>query len=315
MMKFNLLICISFSILSGASALRIDQKPEQGPTLAKLNLDKIDLTGCRRVFLDIGSNVGVHVREVFEGAKYPRAKLRQTFTAWFGEEKNREQTSEESGVCAIGFEANPRIAPRLADIESAYAKKGWKAFFFAPQAASDKDGHITMYVNEELGHNDWGSSIVDRRGTGRKFVPTTIRSLDFAAVLEQEIIAKYPQIEKVYAKMDIEGAEFLVIPKMLQGKGLCKRGGIEAMTIEWHDGKIPAPAGCKLCNRKDALEAIKKQSQCAATDVLEVDDEVYLFDPIPLPGAEEALLTVPDINQFKDERKQIWDLVFSFHNQ
>lgn len=281
------MICLSFSILSQASALRMVMHSESMG--AKLNLDKMDLTGCRKIFLDIGSNVGVHVREVFEGGKYPKSLLRQTFIEWLGEEQDREQPSEKSGVCAIGFEASPRLAPRLADIEKAYAEKGWKAFFFAPQAVSDHNGNITFYIKDDPGNNDWGSSIVDQRDDGQaqrqhsKFVPTTIRSLDFAALLEQEIVVKYPQLEKIYAKMDIEGAEFVVIPKMLQGKGLCKRGGIEAMTIEWHDPRIPAPAGCKLCNRKDATKAIKSQSQCSATDVLEIDDEEYLFDPIPLP--------------------------------
>merc|ERR1719198_20567 len=100
----------------------------------------MNLTGCRKVFLDVGSNIGVHVREVFEGSKYPESHLRKTFVEWFGDEEFRKQPSATSGVCAVGFEANPRIAPHLKDIEEAYAKEGWKAFFFAPQAVSDKNG-------------------------------------------------------------------------------------------------------------------------------------------------------------------------------
>jgi len=108
----------------------IHMSPNVNPQLFKLGLDRMNLTGCRKLFLDIGSNIGTHVRQVFEADKYPKSILRKSFTQWFGDEELRKQPSDISGVCAVGFEANPRIALHLKDIEEAYSKNGWKAFFF-----------------------------------------------------------------------------------------------------------------------------------------------------------------------------------------
>jgi len=285
----------------------IHMSPNVNPQLFKLGLDRMNLTGCRKLFLDIGSNIGTHVRQVFEADKYPKSILRKSFTQWFGDEELRKQPSDISGVCAVGFEANPRIALHLKDIEEAYSKNGWKAFFFAPQAVSDKNGEVTFYMNDEPQNSDVGSSIVDRRKSthGRKFEPVTIRTLNLAELIETEIASKRGagRIEKVFAKMDIEGSEFLVLPKMLQGKGMCKGIGIDAMVIEWHDHRIPAPKGCRLCSRQSVLEELH-QLPCHATETFEIDDEVYIHDPVPLPNAQKSF-SLPFADFFKEERVMI----------
>ena len=60
------------------------------------------LDGCYHVYIDVGSNIGVQIRKLFEPHLYPRAKVRKIFQHFFGDVELRSE-----GVCAVGFEPNP----------------------------------------------------------------------------------------------------------------------------------------------------------------------------------------------------------------
>ena len=65
------------------------------------------LKGCRHVFLDVGSNVGIQVRKLFEPKLYPDAEVLPQFDQFFGRyPDNRDE------VCAVGFEPNPKHTKR-----------------------------------------------------------------------------------------------------------------------------------------------------------------------------------------------------------
>ena len=74
------------------------------------NFQTID--GCLHVYLDIGSNLGVQVRKLFQPELYEGAKILQTFNDHFGEVSNRN----DSEICAVGFEPNPEHTKRLQGI-------------------------------------------------------------------------------------------------------------------------------------------------------------------------------------------------------
>ena len=61
------------------------------------------LDGCRYVYLDVGTNVGIQIRKLFEPDLYPNASIHKVFDQYFGNINKR--TSE--GICAVGFEPNP----------------------------------------------------------------------------------------------------------------------------------------------------------------------------------------------------------------
>ena len=61
------------------------------------------LDGCRFVYLDVGTNIGVQIRKLFEPKLYPRAKIHKIFNYFFGNLTERTN----AGVCAVGFEPNP----------------------------------------------------------------------------------------------------------------------------------------------------------------------------------------------------------------
>ena len=61
------------------------------------------LDGCRYVYLDVGTNIGVQIRKLFEPDLYPNATVHQLFNKYFGD--INERTAH--GICAVGFEPNP----------------------------------------------------------------------------------------------------------------------------------------------------------------------------------------------------------------
>lgn len=224
------------------------------------------------------------MRQIFQPALYPESKLREIFRQNFGEEELRSQPSEVSGVCAVGFEANPEIAPYLKDIERVFNAKGWKAFFIAPAAVADKNAEMNLTVDEK--EISTGSSIVDRTTErhGHQWHTTTIPAFDFSEFMDREIVKRRRGkngIEHVFAKMDIEGAEFLVIPKLLQGQGLCQGRGIDSMTIEWHDAAHRynhiglAPEGCHACDKPAIDKLLSRHNTCEHPEMMDVDDETY----------------------------------------
>lgn len=77
--------------------------------------------GCYHVFLDVGSNIGVHNRFLFEPGLYPNAKTAlSVFDQEFGEKRNNLD------ICAFGFEPNPVHEERHNKMMEEYNKLGWR---------------------------------------------------------------------------------------------------------------------------------------------------------------------------------------------
>ena len=63
-----------------------------------------NLDGCYHVYLDVGTNVGIQIRKLYEPEKYPNASIHKFFDEHF----KRNNVSSSRHICAIGFEPNPR---------------------------------------------------------------------------------------------------------------------------------------------------------------------------------------------------------------
>jgi FkbM family methyltransferase len=223
--------------------------------------------------------VGVQVRKLFEPSKYSNAPVLPVFERHFGGADHRTRPSNETGLCAIGFEANPQLVPRLKEIESAYNANGWKVKFMAPFAVSDSDeGEVTFHVYPVYGAV--GSSIVDRGHHGKHAQKVTVGTLSLGNFLEKEIFPVSP--EKVVMKMDIEGSEYIVLPDLIRREYLCG-DLIDEMFIEWHEDKGMRPSGAPT-TRQVEDDLLKQKCKSDKTTRNDLDDETYLFDGKPLPG-------------------------------
>lgn len=175
----------------------------------------VNVDGCCHVFVDVGSNIGVQVRKVFEPHRYPNAEFHPVFDSLFGNQKDRK-----TSVCAIGLEANPNHSPRLRAIESAYAAHGWRAQFLTPVAASTEDGNITFYVDNShervaKGTQWWASTVSHRYNRGKlaaeqSAASVQVPAVDLSGLLQRNVLTRrLPSdcsIGRVMMKIDVEGA-------------------------------------------------------------------------------------------------------------
>jgi FkbM family methyltransferase len=238
--------------------------------------------GCTHIFIDAGSNRGTHIRKLFEPHKYPGAPYHNLFDLGFGAPAWRNKSSVETGICAFGFEANPAWAETLANISDAYAKQGWRATWFAPVFVSSRSGDsTTFFSNGGENKSSWGASRVrlNKNSTG---VP--VPNIDLSSFME--MANQYAGPGYRIMKMDIESAEFAVLPKLMEKKLLCK-SALDVLTIEWHD-HMPF----MYPKMKKWFQAERTKRQTLLTDkcgpeedtwILDFDDESFLDDGMPLP--------------------------------
>jgi hypothetical protein len=190
--------------------------------------------GCSSIYLDLGSNVGIQVRKLFEPEYYPKAQVLPYFDRLFGSVEQRRNTT-----CAIGFEANPEHADRLRALQECYQAKGWRTWFFVPVAVLNKDNDtIPFYRDNETKRHYWGSSIVADNVQVRDTVNVT--TIHLGRFIMEEVVGRLiPDTtapRSVYAKFDIEGAEYQAIGGLITSGALCH---VTEASIEKHQATDP----------------------------------------------------------------------------
>ena len=65
------------------------------------------LDGCYHVYLDLGTNIGIQVRKLYEPKLYPDAKFHEFFEKYF------KRGSSLPYICTVGFEPNPNHVQAL----------------------------------------------------------------------------------------------------------------------------------------------------------------------------------------------------------
>ena len=106
------------------------------------------IPNCKKIFLDLGANIGVTVKKLFEPNRYPESITLPYFRKTFGYQWLRKSVRKfPNRLCALGFEPNPIHQKRLKDLEKEYSNKNWNVHFFS-DAVSNVDGKVTFYIND-----------------------------------------------------------------------------------------------------------------------------------------------------------------------
>ena len=225
---------------------------------------------CQHVYIDVGSNIGVQLRKLFEPAKYPKAaSTHRVYERYFG-----PVGDARCAVCAIGIEPNPHHRPKLTNLQRRYRAAGVGALVLYA-AASDVDSVAQL----ALGHADrkdrWedlGASASEawaglRRVGNAKSLTVPVRALDLGRVIhmihrllrdrelardfelgrENEQLPPFVQVRaglpalataprarrtgRMVMKLDVEGLEFAILPSLVRSQALCV---LDAVRIEWH---------------------------------------------------------------------------------
>ena len=116
---------------------------------------------CTHAYLDIGSNIGVQIRKLYEPHKYTGAAVLPIFDTYFG----RDITSRCAAVCAVGVEPNPRHGMRLSILTSRLHRAGRTAIAILPAAAATAVGVLPLSRSRGSTMDRWndiGASSVRR---------------------------------------------------------------------------------------------------------------------------------------------------------
>lgn len=257
---------------------------------------------CLFVYLDVGANLGVHTRFLFEPEKYPSAKVAQKiFQRTFG------SNLDNRDVCSFGFEPNPAHIARHQQLEESYSKMGWR-YKFINAGVSDDNGNLTFYHQGDVRNEEWGFSLAKR---GKNAVGVTVPLVDFNHWLETHILGRRPPSQiygkytendggegKVLMKMDIEGSEYMVLPSIIFSGVFCKT--IDVAFGEMHpkfnvsrkaidkDGQgvvnLKGVNGAKAWYDNLMIKALKSvhPKDCKARWIY-ADDESHRHDGEPMP--------------------------------
>jgi len=194
------------------------------------------LKNCKKILLDVGSNIGVNIRKLYEPKKYDGAKLLPFFEKYFGEPAWRRTAAGKSGVCALGFEPNGEHTERLSAIEKAYNDNGWHVHFY-PFAAWSSEGKMALnktaddekFVNMGDLTKRGAHLSMAQDSKGKVSKRSLVRTVNLA-----DFVSSLPDATVQLMLMDIEGAEYDTLAQMMMDKKLC-RNTIQHMLIETHN--------------------------------------------------------------------------------
>ena len=297
--------------------------------------------GCTAAYIDVGTNIGVQLRKLFEPYKYRGALAVHVFREVFGVVGNRCR------VCAIGVEPNPRHGARLNDLESklqaagapvlvlrgaAATYDGEQQFFMHTNASLDTSAN-TGFVHPQKNHEKCRrprSGCEDESSARISMV--TVRAMDIARVfkhvaralaLQQQrategvdgglvsqsdgrktdtLGARAPAVAAtalsaiIVAKIDVEAAEYEVLPHLLAAGALCN---VRHLLVEWHPhvrgdaygARVRAAVNASLGGRRMIGGSIDGGEGCKLPQMSEVDDNTFIADGKSWPNASVCAST------------------------
>ncbi|KAL7480662.1 hypothetical protein ACHAW6_006332 [Cyclotella cf. meneghiniana] len=256
--------------------------------------------GCYHVFLDVGANIGVHARFLYEPESYPDAHVaRSIFEREFGASRDNRD------FCVFAFEPNPSHLERHANLTKHFEKMGAR-YHHVPMAVSDSEGYIFFYHNNDAGKQEWGfgDHVRGARGNAVEEMVPKIRLASWIMDeiherrLPSKVYGNYSDVTpkdapKVVMKMDIESQEYAVLPDLMFSGVLCKTinyafGEFHLLWVRYEPGPS-GRGGLELERGHDArnfgkqlLRSFHSVKNCITREFSKMDDESYLHDGVPL---------------------------------
>ena len=224
MARINYIVFVVLAI-AGTNWYHIVLKP-CAQSLQRKYADVIDTgfvtlgDGCYHVFIDAGSNRGVHGRFLFEPEKYPLSFFAGRLKDLFGLNRTLQN------ICVFAFEPNPKHMGSQSITESSYRRMGWR-YHYLPFGLSDEDGNLTFYRNPVLncgGHcEEWGFSIVAASASNESEA-VVVNVLNLSSWVQRNILKRKIPFRNSFnslspslvMKMDIEGSEYKVLTSLLE---------------------------------------------------------------------------------------------------
>lgn len=230
--------------------------------------------GCYHVFLDVGANMGVHGRFLFEPEKFPNAtRSGEIFNRHFGKSRDNRD------LCIFAFEPNPLHKAKLEENSMAYSKMGWR-YEVLNVGVGTEDGVLSFYTRQRANSNQ--NDFMFRPEKSGNWKPHNVSVIHFAPWLFQHIYQrKIPDSStvtskmkpKIVMKMDIEHMEFTVLPDLITSGALCP---LEFVFIEIHAYNKQEKQFAGVM--KNFLKSSFINKKNCPVQIQQVDDETYPMD-------------------------------------
>jgi len=251
---------------------------------------------CQHFYVDMGSNIGVQIRKLYEPWKYPGAPVHDIFQNAFG--------SDRCKVCSIGFEPDPEHENGHGEIQVALRKAGGGVLFLSA-AVGSRTGY-TKYFTGGTNSSVGGSATPAHNMKNGNTHEIPVQVVDIPRLLiklHNHLVQKGGgnRTGKIVSKCDIEGTEFELVPSLIFTQTFCL---IDHFYSEWHGHKYSQEVLEKVASRNNidgnrsgwsVLQSLQnaihyqvkdmQKSPSCQTELVELDDETYLNDGVPLPVA------------------------------
>lgn len=238
---------------------------------------------CAHIFFDLGANLGVQARKLYEGNSFVvDGPIIQIFKQLFGE-------TNRANVCTFAFEPNPRHEPRLREMEAVYRSLGIRYNFFSTAVGTKA---ASLHLSKPNSYGQAAATLME--GASRNSV--LVKVINFLAFFRKQILqsnffdsARNPR-GKIFCKMDIEGEEFNLLPRLIQSGIVCH---LDLIATEFHRSKSRTGGFLANANQSQLIEFQANISNIAQrytpgckTVFWRLDDESYANDNFttnPLP--------------------------------
>ncbi|KAF9900022.1 hypothetical protein EC991_008019 [Linnemannia zychae] len=200
----------------------------------------------RYIFIDLGANGGDSL-EVF--LQNDDSKFKYSFP------KPEWATYEQADIYL--FEANPVFNNHLVAAKQKYADKDININIFPSTVVDIRDGTRTFFIDTvNVDHDFWGSSIYTTHPDVIKSSSkgTELTAINFAGWLLRNALPN----DFVVVKMDIEGAEYEVVPHLAE---MGAWAVMDHLLVEWHGSAIAGGTAEEINARKKVVEAAAAKLQ------------------------------------------------------
>uniref|UniRef100_A0A7S1X8Z1 Methyltransferase FkbM domain-containing protein n=1 Tax=Compsopogon caeruleus TaxID=31354 RepID=A0A7S1X8Z1_9RHOD len=221
-------------------------------------------TRCTKVFLDLGSNIG----DAIEMFMYPEGLDGKP---WGPQIANSPLVAaiqghgwEAKDFCIFGFEGNPVHTKTLQSIVSRHRRNAKRLEVFTETLVSTEDGSATLYTDGNEEKAFWGASmLLGHRGVDQgKKGGVRVRSINFRNFIKR-LVAEGTEGSRpplIVIKMDIEGAEYQILPYLNETGSLCR--DISFLFLEDHAWLFKDEEGERFRQYDGALRRLADNPGC-----------------------------------------------------
>jgi len=202
------------------------------------------LDGCVYLYLDMGTNIGVQIRKLFEHQKFPDAAINEIFQKYFFSNNNTDIDNLESQICAVGWEPNPLHTAYLRELERSYHRCGYRVTIFTGTGVGVKQDNLTFasvdtdpvaysYFPMQVASHFTTEEEMKENNYYRESQTTTVPVIRIADFINKVVATRALPENKsgvVVMKLDVEGMEAPIVADLMMSGALAH---IDNLHMDW----------------------------------------------------------------------------------